>query len=83
MPVSFLSSTQRERYGHYPDALSSDELTRYFHLNDDDCEWIATKRRDSHRLRYALQLTTVRFLGTFLADPVATPGKVTALSDWV
>jgi hypothetical protein len=76
MPVSFLSSTQRERYGHYPDALSNDELARYFHLNDDDCEWIATKRRDSHRLGYALQLTTVRFLGTFLADPVAVPGAV-------
>lgn len=76
MPVSSLSATQRERYGHYPDALSSDELARYFYLDDDDCTWIATKRRDSHRLGYALQLTTVRFLGTFLTDPVAAPRSV-------
>jgi hypothetical protein len=48
MPVSFLSTTQRERYGRYPDALSGEELARYFHLDDDDREWIATKRRDSH-----------------------------------
>ena len=76
MPVSFLSTTQRERYGRYPETLSSEELARYFHLDDDDREWIATKRRDSHRLGYALQLTTARFLGTFLEDPAAVPGAV-------
>ena len=76
MPVSFLSPSQRERYCRYPDALSIDELARFFHLDDDDREWIATKRRDSNRLGYALQLTTVRFLGTFLEDPAAVPGAV-------
>lgn len=76
MPVSFLSTTQRERYGLYPESLTTDELARYFHLDDDDREWIATKRRDSSRLGYALQLTTVRFLGTFLEDPTAVPDAV-------
>jgi hypothetical protein len=76
MPVSFLSVTQRERYGRYPDTLSSEELARYFHRDDDDREWIATKRRDSSRLGYALQLTTVRFLDTFLEDPAAVPSTV-------
>lgn len=76
MPVSFLSTLQRERYGRYPDDLCDEELARYFHLNDADREWIATKRRDSSRLGYALQLTTVRFLGAFMEDPIAVPSKV-------
>ena len=46
MPVSFLSLSQRERYCRYPDALSSDELARFFHLDDDDREWIAVRELD-------------------------------------
>ena len=33
MLVSFLSATQREHYGRYPDTLSADEPARYFHLD--------------------------------------------------
>ena len=73
MPVSFLTLAQRERHGRFPEVLSPIELARCFYLDDDDLEWIGRKRRDFTRLDYALQLTTVRFLGTFLEDPTGVP----------
>jgi hypothetical protein len=59
MPVDFLTPTQRQRYGRYPDSLPADELARNFHLDDKDRECIANKRRDCSRLGFALQLATV------------------------
>lgn len=38
MPVSFLFTTQRKGYSHYPETLSSEELAHYIHLDEDDRE---------------------------------------------
>lgn len=73
MPVSFLSPAQRDNYARYPDSLSSDIAASLFFLDDQDLEWIAGKRGDFSRLGYALQLVTVRFLGTFITDFLTLP----------
>ncbi|MEP6856062.1 MAG: Tn3 family transposase [Pedococcus sp.] len=76
MQVEFLTDAQAAAFGRYAGPLSVAELDRYFFLDDKALGLIAPKRLAHTRLGFAVQLTTLGFLGTFLADPIDVPAEV-------
>jgi len=76
MPVEFLSKDQELLYGKFIENPSLEQLIKYFWLDDQDLRIIFQHRNDYNRLGFAIQLGTVRFLGTFLSNPIDVPENV-------
>jgi len=76
MPVKFLSDEQAARYGRYHADPSPEQLARFFYLSPQDIQFLAGYRRAYTQLGCAVQLGTLRFLGTFLSIPTQVPAVV-------
>ncbi len=76
MSVEFLTDEQAARYGAFSGPPSQAELERFFFLDDVDLGKAQVKRRAHNRLGFAVQLTSVRYLGRFMADPRQVPTEV-------
>ena len=78
MPVMFLSDLEAASYGRYGGSVPQADLERFFYLDDAGQALVAGLRGDHNRLGFSVQLTTVRYIGRFLADPLeGVPAEVT------
>lgn len=63
MALEFLTEAQVSGYGRFQGVPVRSDLERFFLLDDADRGLIGKRRGDQNRLGFALQITTVRFLG--------------------
>jgi len=75
--VEFLTDEHSAGYGRFEGEPSRADLEPFFFLDDADRELVGRWRGAYSQLGFAVQLSTVRFLGTFLSpDPLDVPWNV-------
>lgn len=59
--------------------VNTEDISRYFHLDDSDRNLTALHRGNRNRLGFAVQHCTVRYLGAFAEDLTETPATVVSI----
>lgn len=65
-------------FGRFPEHIERDWLGRWCHLSEADLDLVNSRYGDTMRLGFAVQLATVRAIGTFLGEPTNVPDAVVA-----
>ncbi len=73
MPISFLTPAQRETYGRYAASPTPDQLSRFFHLSDDELIQIVLVQREMERSRFPLVSDSALWAGIFKASGSTDP----------
>ena len=73
MPYEFLSDQHLAQYGQFTSDPTSQQLVDCFRLSEADHKLVHTKMEPHNRLGMAVQLGTLRFLGTFCPIPLLYP----------
>lgn len=76
MGFEFLTDDHLGQYGKYRGEPTAKQFQDYFLLDIAALKRIAELRHDYTRLGFAVQLCTLKFLGTFLTDPLDVPEGV-------
>jgi TnpA family transposase len=76
VPLDFLSDALVAGYGRFDGVPSRADLERFFFLDEVDKELMGDRRGDHNRLGFVLQVTTCRYVGRFLEDPLDVPWPV-------
>ncbi|WP_233218871.1 DUF4158 domain-containing protein [Deinococcus arcticus] len=71
-----MSDEQAARYGRYDGDPAPVQLTQYFLLTDADLALLEDRRRKHNKLGMAVQLCSLRFLGTFPPPAEQVPARV-------
>ncbi|EHM3140222.1 Tn3 family transposase [Enterococcus faecalis] len=68
--------SNKKAFGIYLGKPSTEQLNQFFYLHEKDLELMDTIRLPATRLGFAIQLGSLRFLGTFISDITTIPQNV-------
>jgi hypothetical protein len=75
LPVQLFTEAERARRDRFPDVMAYEDLVTFLPLSERELRRIPRARDPHHRLGYALQLCTRRFMGFVPADPRRAPPR--------